>query len=184
MTPSARSWALPESAPSPLLLDPPVFSKRFLLWWRRLNTSLDPPEFVFIGQNNHGKTALLEAILGHSYTKDILNNPPPQYLPQAHSRSCRSTFASITHTHTHAVFVSFLDPCARKPTKRPVQINLLNNPACADPKVTVKRDDFLWSKSPEFCRDVEVHTSTQPPNYYSLTKLTLCCERLRHHDTI
>ena len=160
MTPSARSWALPESAPSPhsCLIPPHIFNKRtieFLLWWRRLNTSLDPPEFVFIGQNNHGKTALLEAILGHSYTKDILNNLPPS--PPS---STLSLAALSLLSHIPLFLVSFLDPCARKPTKRPVQINLLNNPACADPKVTVKRDDFLWSKSPEFCRDVEVLAST------------------------
>jgi hypothetical protein len=54
-----------------------------------------------------------------------------------------------------------LDYIARKPTKRPVQLSLVNNPACAEPKVTVKRDDFLWSKSPEFCRDVEVRDFSQ-----------------------
>eukprot|EP01088_Endostelium_zonatum_P008628 TRINITY_DN21785_c0_g1_i1.p1 TRINITY_DN21785_c0_g1~~TRINITY_DN21785_c0_g1_i1.p1 ORF type:complete len:709 (-),score=160.49 TRINITY_DN21785_c0_g1_i1:159-2285(-) len=80
---------------------------------RELNTHIDPPEYVFIGPNNSGKTSLIESYLGHTFTRG-------------------------------------------KPTKRPVQINMLCNPSCADPKLILRRDAFLSNKGQEYDHDFEI----------------------------
>jgi len=80
---------------------------------RELNTHIDPPEYVFIGPSNSGKTSLIESYLGHTFTRG-------------------------------------------KPTKRPVQINMLCNPSCADPKLILRRDAFLSSKGQEYDHDFEI----------------------------
>eukprot|EP01119_Soliformovum_irregulare_P007303 TRINITY_DN196_c0_g1_i2.p1 TRINITY_DN196_c0_g1~~TRINITY_DN196_c0_g1_i2.p1 ORF type:complete len:675 (+),score=269.59 TRINITY_DN196_c0_g1_i2:42-2027(+) len=70
---------------------------------RDLNTQVQSPEVVFVGRRGHGKTSLIESVLGHP--------------------------------------LSFVGE--KGATKRPVSINLINNPDYAEPRVVVKRDPVL-----------------------------------------
>ncbi|KAH3745347.1 dynamin family protein [Pelomyxa schiedti] len=76
---------------------------------RGLNLQLPVPEIVFIGPAGHGKSALIEAILGQVFTGE-------------------------------------------GGTKRPMTIQVVNNPQCVVPRCTLKRDTFLK----EFNHDEEV----------------------------
>lgn len=68
---------------------------------RDINTHMEPPEIVFVGKKGSGKTALIDALLGHKLG-DVGNA-----------------------------------------TQRPVEIKLVNNSECEQPRVTLMRDTIL-----------------------------------------
>jgi hypothetical protein len=84
-----------------------------LTFARELNVQIPSPEFVFCGTQNSGKSAILEAIIGHA-----INH--------------------VNNVATDDLSKLTLDNIA---TKRPLFINLVNNKQVKEkPKVTVRRD--------------------------------------------
>lgn len=100
---------------------------------RELNTQVAAPEIVVIGHQGHGKSSIIEGILGH-----------------------------------HVTFTGY------GATKRPLFLNLINNPKCDRPRVTLKRDPLL--KGPEYDHDVVVALSDLPEELQKRNKLNKLSE--------
>jgi len=91
----------PSSAPTEASPVHSAFHK-ILTFARDINTQLQVPEIVLIGRQGHGKSSVLEAIIGQPFN-----------LVAKDKGAC---------------------------TKRPIFVNMINNPACDKPKFTLKRD--------------------------------------------
>jgi len=100
---------------------------------RELNTQVVAPEVVLIGLQGHGKSSLIEGILGHNAT-----------------------------------------PIGYGATKRPMFFNIINNPKCDRPRITIKRDPLF--KGPEFDHDVIVALSDLPEELQKRNKLAKLSE--------
>ncbi len=65
-----------------------------------------------------------------------------------------------------------------------MQLNFINNQSCAEPRITFKRDSFLWTKSQEYARDLEVAPDGVGKEFQKrnvVTTLPMCLQYEHRH---